>query len=241
MSNIDFGLYSAVFHYSNNDILHYGILGMKWGVRRYQNPDGSLTSAGKKRKRKQLVKDVNDFNSGSPLNKNYNEKHEKNREKLLNNETIKEEATKLKNLKQKRDDEFQKMVKSQIDEYRDFIGSMNVVRNSSFIKNHDMKHYNKGVQKYRDLADSYAKKQGWKSIEEKISNQGVGNIDDLWDEIKWDSKEWINAHNRYDKISKQYNKAAESLAESVLKDCNLKRPTLRQKQTMMYALNNVKL
>lgn len=30
-------------------IAHYGILGMKWGIRRYQNADGSLTPAGKKR------------------------------------------------------------------------------------------------------------------------------------------------------------------------------------------------
>ena len=29
---------------------HHGILGQKWGVRRYQNKDGSLTSAGKKRR-----------------------------------------------------------------------------------------------------------------------------------------------------------------------------------------------
>lgn len=30
-------------------LVHHGILGMKWGIRRYQNKDGSLTSAGKKR------------------------------------------------------------------------------------------------------------------------------------------------------------------------------------------------
>ena len=32
-----------------SELYHYGILGMKWGVRRYQNKDGSLTKAGKKR------------------------------------------------------------------------------------------------------------------------------------------------------------------------------------------------
>lgn len=32
-----------------NQLMHHGIKGMKWGVRRYQNKDGSLTPAGKKR------------------------------------------------------------------------------------------------------------------------------------------------------------------------------------------------
>lgn len=34
---------------TNNTLTHHGIKGMKWGVRRFQNKDGSLTAAGKRR------------------------------------------------------------------------------------------------------------------------------------------------------------------------------------------------
>ena len=30
-------------------LAHHGILGMKWGIRRYQNEDGTLTAVGKRR------------------------------------------------------------------------------------------------------------------------------------------------------------------------------------------------
>ena len=43
----------------DNRLVHYGILGMKWGIRRFQNKDGTLTAAGKARYSDRLTKKDN--------------------------------------------------------------------------------------------------------------------------------------------------------------------------------------
>ena len=56
MSEYYIGAYSFD---GRNAIEHHGILGQKWGVRRYQNEDGTLTDAGKQRLSRWREKELN--------------------------------------------------------------------------------------------------------------------------------------------------------------------------------------
>lgn len=71
----------------SNELYHFGVLGMKWGIRRYQNKDGSLTPAGKKR----YDRDILD----NPLTK---EERQNGGRKANTNKYVKEDLERTKRL-----------------------------------------------------------------------------------------------------------------------------------------------
>lgn len=67
----------------NNTLTHWGIKGQKWGVRRYQNADGSLTPAGKKRY------------GGEEIHEDYKKAHGKARVEVMSDAELRERNKRL--------------------------------------------------------------------------------------------------------------------------------------------------
>lgn len=85
----------------SGELYHHGIKGQKWGVRRFQNPDGTLTSAGRKR---YAVDDVVTISGGKI-------KSAKKEEKRVHNEAKRQKKSDLKNRRTLSDKELEQKIR----------------------------------------------------------------------------------------------------------------------------------
>lgn len=83
----DFREYSAAFHAKQSDILHYGVLGMKWGVRRHKLTDGSSD--------RKLTRDLNGLDKQRARSLNATEYAQKRIKKLKKGKHTARKAKKL--------------------------------------------------------------------------------------------------------------------------------------------------
>lgn len=87
-------------------LIHHGIKGQKWGVRRFQNEDGSLTSAGKRR-----LANTADTETRNKLAKSYNENIASGDKKSI--KQAKKDAKKIAKLDDKAEADARKAIKTQ--------------------------------------------------------------------------------------------------------------------------------
>lgn len=70
--------------FMNNELTHWGIHGMKWGIRRYQNEDGSLTPEGKRRYAENYDAETGMMkNLSNPINREINRRVEEEGKRVL--------------------------------------------------------------------------------------------------------------------------------------------------------------
>lgn len=111
--------------YRDDELMHYGVLGMKWGVRRYQNIDGTLTEAGKDHRAKYIAREKRRLNK---MYDKYKKKYTKKAAQAEANGDMKTKKYYLKRLKdaeksrKRTNDYISKMTWEQIkaDEAQDF-------------------------------------------------------------------------------------------------------------------------
>lgn len=90
----------------NQELCHHGILGMKWGIRRYQNEDGSLTAAGRKRYSKEYSKLAGKAATEIVKNPRFNEDAMRRFEEKQNSDKVLQRYSDRYNRRKMSEDEF---------------------------------------------------------------------------------------------------------------------------------------
>ena len=191
-----------------DDLYHWGIKGMKWGVRRYQNPDGSLTAAGKKRY----------TNPDGSLN-------EKGKKKFGNSVKSDAETPKRKTAKDMTDEELDKAINRarKEDEYNRLRPEPKTEAKNESYKKLMTKVVNEAIvpaviQSGRNALQKALDKQANELLKDKIDPNSREALQKKYDvlKLKKDIEKLSKGTTSMDELSKAY-----SLKTTLMKDANI--------------------
>lgn len=114
-----------------NELYHHGILGMKWGIRRFQNKDGSLTAAGKKRAQQDTEE----------VNEDYKKAHTSNNIKKMSNQELKDVNKRL-----QMENEYSKLTNKNNTAGKKFVSGVLLTAATTIAGKYATKYMDKGVE-----------------------------------------------------------------------------------------------
>lgn len=183
----------CIIRRSNKDgeLYHHGVKGMKWGVRRYQRKDGSLTQAGQKRYDKEM------------------DRLKAEKKKLTNEARVKKKMDKLEKMKSDVDS-LKKKTKNNVDDKSDETPEEKRAR---LLKSTDPKelYENKDLLTYNELNDRINRIDTEARLKSKITvEQTKIGMDYINDKMKKTSDTLNNATNLYRKVDDAFSTVAKS-------------------------------
>lgn len=240
-----------------NSLTHHGILGQKWGHRRYQNPDGSLTKLGESRYKKLgRIDSKNDY-----LEKKYYKKlaratrYEKRAEKIhaerdlgaSNRKAVKSARYQIKADKLKRkavtvDDEYNKaklLVKAEENQYKsdkyhrdaDLLSKLTGYSFAAMRKSQKAANLEANAQKIKLKIQRNKRFQELIKKEFRVEeeNRLKGNkIERLKEEFEDSDERYEASAKAYDATYKYFQKNEPELLKSMIKDNGGNKDTLEQ-------------